>query len=67
MLVRFVAAAIICLSVLVECLYVINNLVHHLALSTGHCALLAIPFVLGIVTLFKASAIAGWISGKFEE
>ena len=67
MLVRFVAAAIICLSVLVECLYVIDNFVHHLVISAWHCALLAIPFMLGIVTLFKAGAIAGWISGKLEE
>ena len=32
-----------------------------------HAVLLFIPFVLGVVILVKARAVAEWISNKFDE
>ena len=66
MLVRFVAVAIIGLSLLMEGLYVAGNLVRHLAVGKIRCALLAIPLVLGIVILVRSKAVAEWLSDKLE-
>jgi len=67
MLVRFVAAAAIGLSLLEVGLYVAEKLAHHLAVGPVHCALLAIPLVLGIVALIRARAVADWLANKLEE
>ena len=67
MLVRCVAVAIIGLSLLMEGLYVADNLVHHVAVGKVHCALLTIPSVLGIVMLARSRAVAEWLSDKLDE
>jgi hypothetical protein len=67
MLVRFVAATLICLSLLEESLYWIESVARHHPVGIFHFALLAVPLALGIVILIKASAIAGWVSDKFGE
>lgn len=66
MLVRFVAVAIIGLSVLMGGLYVADNLVHHLAVGKVHCVLLTIPLVLGIVILARSRTVAEWLSDKLD-
>ncbi|MGA3283461.1 MAG: hypothetical protein ABSD57_03240 [Verrucomicrobiota bacterium] len=65
-LVRFVAVAIIGLSLIVEGLYVAGNLVRHLAIGKVHCALLTIPLVLGIVILARSKAVAEWLSNMLD-
>ena len=67
MLVRFVAVAVIGLSLLEVGLYVAGKLVHHLAVGTVHCMLLVLPLALGIVILAKAKAVAEWLADKLEE
>lgn len=67
MLVRFVAVAVIGLSLLEMGLYVAGNLVHHLAVGMVYCALLTVSLALGIVILAKSKAVAEWLSDKFEE
>jgi len=66
MLVRFVAVAVIGVSLLVGGLYVADHLVHHLPLGKVHCALLAIPSVLGIVILVRSRPVAEWLSDKID-
>jgi hypothetical protein len=66
MLVRFVAVAVIGLSLLEMGLCVAGNLVHHLAVGMVHCALLTVSLALGIVILAKSKAVAEWLSDKFE-
>ena len=67
MLVRFVAVAIIGLSLLEAGLYVARNLVHHLPVRIVHCALLTVPLVFGIVILARSKAVAEWLADKLEE
>jgi hypothetical protein len=67
MLVRFVAVAVIGLSLLEMGLYVAGNLVHHLAVGMVPCALLTVSLALGIAILAKAKAVAEWLSNRFEE
>jgi len=67
MLVRFVAVAIIGLSLLTAGLYVAGNLVHHVAVGKAHCALLTLPLVVGIVMLVRSRAVAEWLSEKLDE
>ncbi len=67
MLVRFVAVAIIGLSLLMEGLYVAANLARHLAIGKVHCALLTIPLMLGIAMLARSRAVAEWLSEKLDE
>jgi len=67
MLVRFVAVAIIGLSLLMVGLYAAGNLVHHLAVGIVHCALLTVPLVVGIAMLVKSKAVAEWVSEKLDE
>ncbi len=66
MLVRFVAVAIIGVSLLMEGLYVADNLVHRVAIGKVHCALLTIPSVFGIVILARARPVAEWLSDKLD-
>ena len=66
MLVRFVAVAVIGVSLLWEGLYVTDNLVHHVAIGKVHCALLTIPSALGIVMLARSRAVAEWLSDKLD-
>ncbi len=67
MLVRFVAVAIIGLSILMEGLYLAGQLVNHLAIGIVHCALLIVPLVLGVAMLARSKAVAEWLSGKLDE
>jgi len=67
MLVRFVAVAVIGVSLLLEGLYVADNLVHHVAVGKIHCALLAVPLILGVAMLVRAKAVAEWLSEKLDE
>ena len=66
MLVRFVAVAVIGVSLLMEGLYVADNLVHHAAVGIVHCALLTVPLVLGIVMLARSRDVAEWLSEKLD-
>ena len=66
MLVRFIAIGLIGLSVLEIGLYAGDCYVHHQPIRIGHSALLFIPFVLGIVILVRARAVAEWISSKIN-
>ncbi|MFZ1073209.1 MAG: hypothetical protein WAO21_07210 [Verrucomicrobiia bacterium] len=66
MLVRFVAVAIIGLGLLEQGLYVAGNLADHSPIGKVHCALLAVPPVLGIVMLARARAVAEWLSEKLD-
>ena len=66
MLIRFVAVAIIGLSVLMEGLYVADRLVHHLDVGIVHCVLLTIPLVLGIIILARSRTVADWLAEKLE-
>jgi len=67
MLVRFVAVAIIGLSVLETGLYAAEIFVHHLAIGVVHCALLTFLLLLGIVILARSRAVAEWLSEKLDE
>ena len=66
MLVRFVAMAVVGLSLLTAGLYVADQLIHHLDIGIVHCALLTIPAVLGIVILARSRTVAEWLSNKLE-
>jgi hypothetical protein len=66
MLVRFIAAALMAISVVELALYWLESDVHHTPLQTSHGVLLAVPFGLGVVILVKARAVAEWISDKFD-
>ena len=67
MLVRFTAVGLIGLGALELGLYGSECLVHHQPVQVLHGVLLFIPFVLGLVIFARASAIAEWISNKFDE
>jgi len=66
MLVRFIATALMAISVVELALYWLESDVHHTPLQTSCGVLLAVPFVLGVVILVKARAVAEWISDKFD-
>ena len=67
MLVRFIAASLIGISVVELALYWAISSSHHTPMETFPCILKAIPAVLGIVILIKAKAVAEWISNKLDE
>jgi len=66
LLVRFVAVAVIGLSLLETGLYVAGNLVHHLAVGKVHCALLTVPLAVGLALLARSKAVAEWLSDKLD-
>ena len=66
MLVRFVAVALIGLSLLMEGLYLAGNLVHHLPVGIIHCVLLLIPLVLGVAMLARSRTVAEWLSERLD-
>ena len=67
MLVRFIAVALIGVSVVEIALYWVVSSSHHTPMQTFPCVLKAIPAVLGLVMLIKAKAVAEWISNKLDE
>jgi len=66
MLVRFVAVAVIGISVLMAGLDAADNLVHHLPVGIIHCGLLLVPAVLGIVILVRSRPVAEWLADKLD-
>ena len=66
MLVHFTAIGLIGLSLLELGLYGGECYVHHQPVQIFHAVPLFIPFVLGIIVLAKARAVAEWISNKFD-
>ena len=48
-------------------LHWIESSVHHIPMRFSHFVLPAILFMPGVVILFKAGAIAKWISNKLDE
>ena len=67
MLVRFAAIALMGFGLIGLSLHWIESSVHHTPMRIFHFALPAILFVPGVVILFKAGAIAEWISNKLDE
>ena len=67
MLVRFVAAALIGWTFVDLALYWVLAQHNHTAMETFPCILKSIPFVLGVVLLIRARAVAQWISNKLDE
>jgi hypothetical protein len=66
LLVRFTAAGLIGLSLLELGLYGGECYVHHQPFQILHGVFLFIPFLLGVVVLARAGAVAEWISNKFD-
>jgi hypothetical protein len=66
MFVRFTAIGLIGLSVLDLGLYGGECYVHHQPAQILHGAFLGLPFLLGVVVLVKARAVAKWISNKID-
>jgi hypothetical protein len=67
MLVRFIAVALIGVSVVEIALYWVVSSSRHIPMETLPCVLKSIPAVLGLVILIKARVIAEWISNKLDE
>ena len=67
MLVRFIAVALMGVSVVELALYWVVSSSHHTPMETFPCVLKSIPAVLGLVILIKAKAVAEWISNKLDE
>ena len=67
MLVRFIAVALLGVSVVELALYWAVSSSHHAPLETFPCVLKSIPGVLGAVVLVKARAVAEWVSNKLDE
>lgn len=67
MLVRFVAASLICATLVEITLYWVIAEHNHSPVEIFPCILKAIPAVAGIVMLVKSRAIAEWISNKLDE
>ena len=66
MLVRFIAIGVIGLSVLDAGLYGGECHLHHEPIQIFQVSLRFIPFLLGVVVLVKARAVAEWISNTFD-
>ncbi len=67
MLVRFIAVALIGLSVIILSLSWVQNSMHHLPMRVIDFVLPAVLLVLGMVFLIKADALATWIANKLDE
>ena len=67
MLVRFIAVALMGVSVVELALYWVVSSSHHTPMETFPCVLKSIPAALGLVILIKAKAVAEWISNKLDE
>ena len=67
MLVRFIAVALMGVSVVALALYWVVSSSHHAPMETFPCVLKSIPAVLGLVILIKARAVAEWITNKLDE
>jgi hypothetical protein len=66
MFVRFTAAGLIGLSLLELGLYASECYVHHQPVQILHGIFLFMPFLMGVVVLARARAVAEWISNKFD-
>jgi protein-S-isoprenylcysteine O-methyltransferase Ste14 len=67
MLVRFIAVALIGLSVIILSLSWVQSSMHHLPMRVIDFVLPSVLLVLGMVFLIKADALATWIANKLDE
>lgn len=67
MLVRFIAVALMCASLVELTLYWVIAKHNNTPAEIFPCILKSIPAVVGVVMLIKAKAIAEWISNKLDE
>ena len=67
MLVRFIAFVLMGFGLIDLSLHWIETSVHHTHMRISHFALPAVLFVPGVVILFKARAVAEWISNRLDE
>jgi hypothetical protein len=67
MLVRFIAVALIGLSVIELSLSWVESSTRHAPLRVIHLVLPAVLFTLGMAVLIKAGSLAKWISDKLDE
>lgn len=67
MLVRFIAVALIGVTLVELALYWVVSASQHTPMLAFPCVLKSIPAVLGVVILIKARAVAEWISNKLDE
>jgi hypothetical protein len=67
MLVRFLALALISITLVNLALYWVVSRHNHIEMTILPCILKSIPAVAGIVLLVKARAVAQWISSKLDE
>ena len=67
MLVRFIAASLICATLVELTLYWVIVQHDHTPVEIFPCILKSIPAVAGIVMLVKARALAEWISNRLDE
>lgn len=66
MLVRFVAAALISISIVELALYWVECQHYNTPMKIFPCVLKSIPAALGVAALIKSRALAQWISDKFD-
>jgi hypothetical protein len=66
MLVRFVAVALMFVTLVEIVLYLVVSSAHHAPPEIFPCVLKSIPFLLGVVILIKSKALAAWVSEKLE-
>jgi hypothetical protein len=66
MLVRFVAVALMFVTLVEIVLYLVVSSAHHAPVEIFPCVLKSIPFVLGVVILIKSKSLAAWVSEKLE-
>jgi uncharacterized membrane protein HdeD (DUF308 family) len=66
MLVRFIAAALICWTVLELALYLVINQHNGTPIKFLPCLIRSLPLLIGIVMLIKSKAIAAWIADKLD-
>jgi hypothetical protein len=66
MLVRFIAVALIGISVIEFALYWAVSQHNNAPMQIFPCVLKSIPFVLGVAGLIKSKALAQWVSDKLD-
>jgi uncharacterized membrane protein HdeD (DUF308 family) len=66
MLVRFIAVALICWTVLEVSLYLVINQHNGTPIQVVPCLIRSLPLLIGIVILIKSKALALWIAEKLD-
>jgi hypothetical protein len=67
MLVRFIAASLMAITLVNLALYWVVTHHNHSQMTIFPSVLKSIPALIGIFILVKARAVAGWISNKLDE